>query len=256
VRQTLDAKTGETGSEKLGESLAGRWCTGVNVEWRFSKANFPPPPKLRTRDKLINKESERLQKLVVRRVQDFYSAARVRSGQVFSGLSRERVYLKQFILAEEGASTCLHRVWGSAAFRVIAGDGQILTADDNKEAWTVALEDGETDGYFEASLLADARYIITQDERYAVLIGAVALELRVKRILRAAGWQKKGTDDPQGILRLFDRPMAGSFGASLRDARPKSWAEIGKLFAARNDIAHEGAGRTARGVTGKNVHVG
>lgn len=36
-------------------------------------------------------------------------------------------------------------------------------------------------------------------------------------------------------------------------ANTKWWAEIRKLFAARNDIAHEGAGRTARVVTGKNV---
>lgn len=253
VRHTLDSNTGETGAEKVGGTVAGRWCTGLNVEWHFSKANFPPPPKLRTREKLVRRESERLQELLVHRVQDFYSAARVRSGQVFSGLSRERVQLKQFVLADEGAPTYLHRAWVGEPWRVIAGEGQILTAEHNKEAWTVALEGGETDSYFEASLLADARYIAAQDERYAVLIGAMALELRVKRILRAAGWKKRGADDPQSVARLFDQPMADTFGASLKNAHTKWWAEIGKLFAARNDIAHEGAGRTARGATAKNV---
>ena len=254
VQNTLNAKTGETGAEKQGETVAGRWCTGLQVEWHLSKSNFPPPSNLPTRDKVVRKESARLQEALVRRAQTFYAAARVRSGQVYSGLSRERVRLKQFVLAEEDAApNYLHRSWSGAPVRVVAGDGQIVTAEHNREAWTVALEGGETDGYFEVSLLADVQYVTSQDERYAVLIGAMALELRVKRILQAAGWEKRGKDDPQSVGQLFDRPLADTFGTSLKDARPNWWADIGKLFAARNDIAHEGAGRRGRGLNAKNV---
>jgi hypothetical protein len=253
VRNTLDSNTGETGSEKIGQTAAGRWCTGLRVEWHLSKANFPPPRTLRTREKLIRKESDRLRDVLERRAQTFYAAARVRSGQALSGLSRERVRVKQFVLAREGAPTYLHRSWVGSPVKVIAQERQILTAEHNAAAWTVALEGGETDSYFEASLLADARYIAMQDERYAVLIGAMALELRVKRILRAGGWKRKGEGDPQSVAQLFDLPLDAVIGTSLRYAKPRLWAEVGKLFAARNDIAHEGTGRSARGVTGKNV---
>jgi hypothetical protein len=118
------------------------------------------------------------------------------------------------------------------------------------------------------TLLADAEYYAryeVRDYRRAVLMAAIACEVKVKAILRdrALAEQKPlvdfALDNPREVTvtaasGLYDKLMLATLGRSLRRDDRQLFRDIEHLYTVRNNIAHRGAvpseadaGRAVRG---------
>jgi hypothetical protein len=102
-------------------------------------------------------------------------------------------------------------------------------------------------------LLADAVFLASEahsDPGRAVLTAAIALEVRVKEVLREAAKPDTAPlvdlmldnprDWPQPAAALFDKAMAAVTGRSLRVEEREVYKAVDLLFQARNAIAHHG----------------
>jgi hypothetical protein len=102
-------------------------------------------------------------------------------------------------------------------------------------------------------LLADAVYLAGEqhpDPGRAVLTAAIALEVRVKEVLReGASPQAQRVVDlmldsprdwPQPAAALFDKATGAVLGRSLRNEQRTIYNDVDRLFQVRNRIAHRG----------------
>ncbi len=102
-------------------------------------------------------------------------------------------------------------------------------------------------------LLADAVFLSSEahcDPGRAVLTAAIALEVRVKEVLRNAASPEAARivdlilenprDWPQPAAALFDKAMVAVTGRSLRLEQREIYKTIDHLFQARNAVAHSG----------------
>ena len=102
-------------------------------------------------------------------------------------------------------------------------------------------------------LLADAVYLAAEqhpDPGRAVLTAAIALEVRVKEVLREGASPEalpvvdlmlNGYRDwPQPAAALLDKAMKAVLGHSLRDEQREIYQQVDRLFQVRNEIAHKG----------------
>lgn len=104
-----------------------------------------------------------------------------------------------------------------------------------------------------ALLLADARFFARRkggaERQRAVLLAAIATELKVKQVLRNVPPQKATfvdiiIDSPRDVsvaaVALFDKTLQAAIGHSLREEQKDLFKRIGRLFELRNLIAHSG----------------
>ncbi|HAF08839.1 MAG TPA: hypothetical protein DCK98_02000 [Chloroflexi bacterium] len=103
-----------------------------------------------------------------------------------------------------------------------------------------------------ALLLADALFFVRRtgpvELQRAVLLAAIATELKVKEILRSAPPKKAalveiiiGRDAPVAVAALFDKTLSAAIGHSLLDEQKDLFKRVWRLFELRNQIAHSGA---------------
>jgi hypothetical protein len=99
------------------------------------------------------------------------------------------------------------------------------------------------------SLLADAAYLCeyTHEANRAILLAAIACELRVKQVLRRRAKPGQAQQLIEQLIPrqrpvsgLFDKPMKIVAGRSLRESEPELWKSVVDLFSQRNGIAHRG----------------
>jgi len=100
--------------------------------------------------------------------------------------------------------------------------------------------------------LADALFFVRRtgpvELQRAVLLAAIATELKVKEILRSAPPKKAalveiiiGRDAPVAVAALFDKTLSAAIGHSLLDEQKDLFKRVWRLFELRNQIAHSGA---------------
>ena len=103
-------------------------------------------------------------------------------------------------------------------------------------------------------LLADARFLIgaaePRDPSRALLIAAVACEVKIKTLLRQLSTPEQEPliglllESPRDWLMaasaLFDKPLRIITGRSLKDADRQLFTRIVQLFERRNALAHRG----------------
>ena len=90
----------------------------------------------------------------------------------------------------------------------------------------------------EETLLADALYSVAfmpRDLQRAVLVAAIACEVKVKAKLQSTVVQKR-----MGVASLFDKPLKTARGHSLREENRNLYKRVVNLYEVRNRIAHRG----------------
>ncbi|WP_433311042.1 hypothetical protein ACQP0U_24045 [Micromonospora sp. CA-269861] len=96
------------------------------------------------------------------------------------------------------------------------------------------------------ALLADARFLAsgadTVDAQRAVLIAAIACEVKAKRVAieRAKPERRQGLGGMSDLDKIVDQFYQQAFGVSLRLSNQALFRKIKRLSALRNNIAHRG----------------
>ncbi|MFN0105557.1 MAG: hypothetical protein ACKV2U_26155 [Bryobacteraceae bacterium] len=134
-------------------------------------------------------------------------------------------------------------------------DYEIKSSLDQTRAFELRrlLSDGRPSLPFAETLLADALYFIQlnpPDSHRAVLIAAIACEVKVKDALRKKTPTERlplvnlilenPRDWSMAAQALYDKVTKAAFGRSLKDENRILFKEIGELFELRNKIAHKG----------------
>jgi hypothetical protein len=138
----------------------------------------------------------------------------------------------------DGDAIVLHRV----------GEDQVLSSEQLGEfASKVAADE---DPPLPEVLRMDANYFLQHaepaDPRRAILMAAIACEVRIKSELRQRSSHKPVESLILQVLNrppvagLFDAPMKALTGISLREDEPVLFETIERLFQRRNRLAHQG----------------
>ncbi|MFF0122945.1 hypothetical protein ACFYP0_12135 [Micromonospora arida] len=96
------------------------------------------------------------------------------------------------------------------------------------------------------ALLADARFLAggadTVDAQRAVLVAAIACEVKAKRVVveRAEPERRQGLGGMSDLDKIVDQFYQRAFGVSLRLSNQELFRKVKRLSALRNNIAHRG----------------
>jgi hypothetical protein len=113
-------------------------------------------------------------------------------------------------------------------------------------------------------LLAEAQHYLWNPAKpapdRAILIAAIALETRVKKVLRECAPVDRRElvealignprDYSMALVELFHTVMHGAVGRSLNEESPDTFKQVRKLVEARNGIVHRGETKTAEEARG------
>jgi hypothetical protein len=192
--------------------------------------------------------------------QDFVNAVRVRGGQVWLPAQHEGVRRDGLIsIYRAGTRERLPLSWNPPLSITVFGEEQATARDELAGLLDLVAEKKEPG--LAATLLADARGILIPlpvdetrgrlDTPHAVLLAAIAAEVRIKETLRESASSELRPlldivlDSPRDVSiapgQLLDKPLKAVTGASLREADKPLFKRITeKLFPLRNRVAHYG----------------
>jgi hypothetical protein len=176
---------------------------------------------------------------------------RVRHDQVWLGLASEQV---QSVGSEEGVDADAGRrlPWPARRDMLFRAVEPGAPLDPAAIDGLRALIEGAATPALADTLLADARFLASEadptDPSRALLIAAVACEVKIKTTLRAMSTDEQRPltelllgnprDWSLAAAALFNRPLEIVAGHSLKEHNDPLWKRIDKLFNRRNGLAH------------------
>ena len=197
--------------------------------------------------------------------QDFMNAVRVQGGQFWLPAQHERVRRDGLIsLYRADTHERLPFSWNPPRSITVFGEESAADHDELVELLEMVAERKEP--RLAATLLADARGVLIPpavheaidrlDTPHAVLLAAIAAEVRIKETLRESATGELRLlldivlDSPRDVSvaagQLLDKPLKVITGTSLREAdKPLFKLVTEKLFPLRNRVAHYGHRPTA-----------